>query len=148
MVDGTPALSPSIDFALLADAVQVSDDRVHILGGGWDTLWTHGFPATIHSLAVAMRLRVPWTKANERFVVEVDLVDDDGFSVLGEHKVSHPFELGRPAGLPAGSDLGMVWAQGFNHLEVPKAGNYSFVIRIDGQIADRISFRAIATHRH
>ncbi len=146
-MDKSPAFAPSIDFALLADAIHVTDDRVHILGGGWDTLWAHGFPATIHSLAVSMRIRVPWTKANERFVVEIDLVDDDGFSILAE-KVRRPFELGRPAGLPAGSDLGMVWAQTFNHLEVPKAGNYSFVISIDGEVAERIRFRALASHPH
>ena len=146
-MEHSPVLSPSVDFAIVADAIQVSDDRIHLLGGGWDTLWVHGFPATVHSLALGIRLRVPWTRANERFMLEIDLENEDGISVLGEHRVSQPFELGRPPGLPRGSDLGMLWAQNFYHLEVPTPGDYSFVIRIDGQLADRVRFRALA-HQH
>lgn len=143
-----PRLGPSIDFALLADAIQVAGDRIHVLGGGWDTLWVHSFPATVHSLAVGMKIRVPWNKANERFVVEVDLEDEDGFSLFADEKARHPFELGRPSGLPHGTDLSVVWTQPFHHLELPKPGNYSFVIRIDGDVAERIRFRAAATHGH
>jgi uncharacterized protein DUF6941 len=145
-----PALgqSVSIDFALLADAVAVSGDRVHVLGGGWDTLRTHSVPATVHSVSVAMRLRVPWTKANERFLVHLDLEDEDGLSILGEHTVSQPFELGRPSGLPPGSDLGLLWSYTFTHVELPKAGTYSFVIGIDDAMVHRIRFRVVAAHAH
>jgi hypothetical protein len=140
--------SVSIDFALLADAVAVSGDRVHLLGGGWDTLRVHSVPATIHSVSVAVRLRVPWTKANERFVVHVDLEDEDGSSILGEHTVTQPFELGRPSGLPPGSDLGLLWSYAFTHVELPKAGTYSFVIGIDDAVVQRVRFRVVAVHPH
>jgi hypothetical protein len=146
VVDRAPGQAPSIDFALLADAVQVAGDRIHVLGGGWDTLWAHGFPISVHSLAIAMRIRVPWTKANDPFVVEIDLEDEDGSSVLGDRRVSNPFELGRPPGLPHGSDLGVVWAYAFNHLELPEAGNYAFAIRIGGQVEHRVRFRVASRH--
>jgi hypothetical protein len=140
--------SASIDFAFLADGVAVAGDRIHALGAGWSAISVHGFPASVHSVSVAMRIRVPWSMGNERFLVQIDVEDEDGFSVLGENTVSHPFELGRPPGLPPGSDLGMVWAYAFNHLELPKPGNYSFVIRIDDHEAERIRFRAMSAHGH
>jgi hypothetical protein len=146
VVDRAPGEAPTIDFALLADAVQVAGDRIHVLGGGWDTLWTHGFPVSVHSLAIAMRIRVPWTKANDPFVVEIDLEDEDGASVLGDRRVSNPFELGRPPGLPHGSDLGVVWAYTFNHLDLPDSGNYAFTIRIDGRVEQRVRFRVASRH--
>jgi hypothetical protein len=142
-----PDDEPSVDFALVADAIQVSGDRLHVLGAGWETLAAHGFPTSIHSLSVGMKLRVPWTRANRRFELEIDLEDEDGFSVLGDETVRQPFELGRPAGVLPGSDLTVVWAYAFNHLELPRPGSYSFVIRIDGHVARRTRFRA-APHVH
>jgi hypothetical protein len=146
MMEDTPGQEASIDFALLADAMEVSGDRIHVLGGGWDTLWAHDFPAAIHSLAIGLKLRIPWTKANRRFVVEIDLENEDGLSILGPRRVVHPFEVGRPAGLPPGSDQTLAWGYTFHHLEIPRSGGYSFVIRIDGGLGQRIRFRAVARH--
>jgi hypothetical protein len=53
------SLGPTVDVALLADAVQAVRGKLFILGGGWDTLWVRSFPARHPSLAIGLRLRVP-----------------------------------------------------------------------------------------
>lgn len=132
---------PEIEVAILADAVQAVGGKLYVLGGGWDTLFASRFPARHPSLGIGVRIRVPWSSAENEFRLSVDLLDEDGRSAFGERSITQTFRAGRPAGVPDGSDVGIVRALTINGLVFPHAGGYSFVVSIDDAEAHRISFR-------
>ena len=133
-------LEPSVDFALIADAVQAVGGKLYVMGGGWDTLWVRQLPARHHSLAIGARFRIPWTDAGRRLSMTIDLQDEDGNSVFGSGPLKHSLTVGRPPGLPDGSDIGVVRAFTFNNVPFSKAGGFSFAIAIAGQERKRIRF--------
>jgi hypothetical protein len=133
-------IRPAVDYALLADAVQVVQGKLYVLGGGWDTLFVPGFPARFPALGVGLRVRVPWSWADHVVVIGVDLQDEDGARVLPTDPLVQGVKVSRPAGLPEGSDLGVARSFTFNNLTFPRPGAYSFVISIDEQVASRLRF--------
>ncbi len=133
-------IRPVVDYALLADAVQVVQGKLYVLGGGWDTLFVPGFPARFPSLGVGLRVRVPWSWADQVVVIGVDLQDEDGARVLPTAPLAQGVKVSRPPGLPEGSDLGVARSFTFNNLTFPHAGAYSFVINIDQEVASRLRF--------
>ncbi len=122
-VDPPPdSLGPSVDVALLADAVQAVRGKLFILGGGWDTLWVQRFPARHPSLAIGLRLRVPVSWASERLKLSVELQDEDGKPLL-PRPLSHDIEL--PADTrhpPNASDFGLIRSFTFNNLMFAREG--------------------------
>jgi hypothetical protein len=140
-VEATPdSLGPSVDVALLADAVQAVRGKLFILGGGWDTLWVRGFPARHPSLAIGLRLRVPVSWGRETLKLSVELQDADGGPVL-PHPLSHDIRLPAPHQHPPGaSDFGLIRSFTFNNLVFSSEGSYSFVISVDDEPVSRLRF--------
>ncbi len=132
-------LSPSIDFAILCDAVQAAGGKLHLVGGGWDNLFVSKFPARHHSLGIGARIRIPWSSTDETVQLRVDLIDEDGTSILPSGPLRHRVKARRSPMLEEGSDLGVVRAFTFNNLEFPKAGPYAFVLSI-GESVYRLGF--------
>jgi hypothetical protein len=62
---------------LLADAVQVADGKLNILGGGWDVCGPGPTP-----MAIAVKLEMPPSQARRKHTWAVVLVDEDGEPVL------------------------------------------------------------------
>ena len=95
---------------LLADAAQEVNGKLYILGGGWSVTGPDLPP-----MSLAVKLDVPWSAANEAHRFEIVLVDTDGRPVggIGDGRgvrVDGSFEVGRPAGMPAGSDIDFAFA--------------------------------------
>jgi hypothetical protein len=139
-VDLAPdSLGPTVDVALLADAVQAVRGKLFVLGGGWDTLWVRSFPARHPSLAIGLRLRVPSSWGEESLKVSVELQDADGAPML-------PQPLAHVVGLPghtkhsATTDFGLIRSFTFNNLLFRKEGSYSFVISVDDEPVSRLRF--------
>ena len=94
---------------MLADAAQVSDGKLYILGGGWSVT---GPPTPS---AIALLVEVPWDQTNRRLEWRLELVDCDGYPVMtpdgegGENPIvmGGEFEVGRPPGTPHGSPIGL-----------------------------------------
>jgi hypothetical protein len=127
--------------AILCDAAQVAEGKLYILGGGWSL---SGPGAFTH--AIALKVEVPWGAANERHRLDAVLVDEDGNAVAvgdpaQEVAFSSEFEVGRPAGLPAGTPLDFPIAVNFGPLEVPAGRGYAWSLRIDGAETERVPFR-------
>jgi hypothetical protein len=140
-VDGPPdTLGPSVDVALLADAVQAVRGKLYVLGGGWDTLWVQRFPARHPSLAIGLRLRVPVSWAGDRLKLSVELQDVDGGPVL-PHPLSYDIRIADDAQHPPGaSDFGLIRSFTFNNLMFEREGPYSFVISVDDEPVSRLRF--------
>ncbi len=133
-------LGPTIDLALLADAVQAVEGKLNILGGGWDTLYVSGFPARHPSLAIALRIRVPWSRTGTAIQVGVELQDADGNSMLPGGQLRHVVRVPRREGRMDRPDIGVVRSFTINNLTFPGPGDFSFVISIDDEVTTRLRF--------
>jgi hypothetical protein len=134
------ALGPTVDVALLADAVQAVRGKLFILGGGWDTLWVRQFPARHPSLAIGLRLRVPVSWKTETLRLSVELQDADGKPAL-PRPLSHDIKLpSNPPQSPSASDFGLIRSFTFNNLQFEHEGAYSFVISVDEEPVSRLRF--------
>lgn len=140
-MDSPPdSLGPSVDVALLADAVQAVRGKLFILGGGWDTLWVARFPARHPSLAIGLRLRVPVSWHSDGLKLSVELQDADGRALL-PRPLSHDIKLPPAAQHPStASDFGLVRSFTFNNLLFEQEGHYSFVISVDDDPVSRLRF--------
>lgn len=140
-MDAPPdSLGPSVDVALLADAVQAVRGKLFILGGGWDTLWVQRFPARHPSLAIGLRLRVPVSWASENLKLSVELQDADGHQILPQ-TLSHDIRLPASGQHPPNStDFGLIRSFTFNNLLFRQEGSYSFVVSVDDEPVSRLRF--------
>jgi hypothetical protein len=133
------SIGPTVDVALLADAVQAVRGKLFVLGGGWDTLWVRSFPARHPSMAIGLRLRVPTSWRADVLDLSVDLQDADGAPLLSK-PLSHQVKLPpHPQASPA-TDFGVVRSFTFNNLLFSAEGSYSFVITVDGEPVSRLRF--------
>lgn len=140
-MDSPPdSLGPTVDVALLADAVQAVRGKLFILGGGWDTLWVGRFPARHPTLAIGLRLRVPVSWAKEDLNLAVELQDVDGQPLLPK-PLAHDIKL-PPSTRQShtATDFGLVRSFTFNNLVFRNEGPYSFVISVDAEPVSRLRF--------
>lgn len=125
---------------LLCDAAEVVGDRVFVLGGGWV-----GRSPRMPNMAVVVLVNVPWDQANRRHEMELVLRDEDGNPIsAGEPKrdvrMRSNFEVGRPAGHPAGMPLRFIQAVNFHLLPLQPSQRYSWELSMDGEAIARASF--------
>jgi hypothetical protein len=110
---------------LLADSAQVSENKLYVLGGGWDVTGPEPTP-----FAIAMLIQISWDQSNRRHNWQLELVDADGGAIeiqtpMGSEEpvsVSGQFEVGRPPGVAAGSWLALPIAIQFAPLPVLEPG--------------------------
>jgi hypothetical protein len=136
---------------LLADAAssEPATGKVNMLGAGWSITST---PLPAH--AVVALLAVPWDQTNKRHLLRLSLLDADGKPVLAPSSsgsapvpvsLEGKLEVGRPAGLPPGSEIDApfvvqlpaglpigpgryVWQLEVNH-ETQESWSASFLVR-------------------
>ena len=114
---------------LLADACQVADRKLFVLGGGITTIGPRPQP-----MGVAIRIEVPWDRANISHVWKLELLDEDGRPVtIGDKAqvVTGRFEAGRPAGTRPGTPLSVPLAINFPAIPVVAGRSYTFQLSID-----------------
>ena len=116
---------------LLADAAQVSEGKLYVLGAGWRFTG----PEPVAS-AIALIFEIPWDRANEPIPFDLQLVDADGqTSVLpdgGELRVEGQIEVGRPPGHPPGESISAPMAAGVGALPL-EPGTYEWRLTVDGE---------------
>jgi Family of unknown function (DUF6941) len=119
---------------MLADAAQVSEGKLYIIGGGWTVTGPDPIP-----FAIAMHIEVPWDQANSKHFFRLELVDADGHPVMvetpdGEQPLTAEgeFEVGRPPGVKAGTPLAIPMALNFAPAPpIPAGGRYEWRLSID-----------------
>ncbi|MDY6796133.1 MAG: hypothetical protein SWK76_12790 [Actinomycetota bacterium] len=127
-------------YLLLCDAAEVVRDRAFVLGGGWVSRDTR-----LPGMAVVVLLDVPWDQSNRRHEIELSLQDEDGNLVSAgdpprEVKMKGSFELGRPAGHPAGMPLRFMQAINFHRLPLEPSRSYRWELALDGEAISWASF--------
>lgn len=114
-------------------AVDGSVGTLHMLGAGWSITGTPTSPQS-----VALLIKVPWDRANEKLHIKVELVTADGTPVVlpgpaGPQTIvaEADLEVGRPAGVAAGSPLDAAMALNFMPMPL-SAGRYQWRVDIAG----------------
>jgi hypothetical protein len=130
---------------LLADSAQVVNGKLYILGGGWSLTGPDVGP-----MALAVKIDVPWTAANQKHTFEIHLLSEDGQPPpmiiegkegTGEVRFDGSFEVGRPPGLPAGTDIDTALAVQLGPLPLLPGHGYVWQLQIDGDELWRCPFR-------
>ena len=140
-VTGAEMTAVQVDYLLLADAAQVQNGKLYLLGGGWDRLQFQEYPQSLQ-IAVILGVMVPWSETNRRhtfrLVGRTADADQELFKAEGE------FEVGRPPGTPqAMPQIFQVALQ--IPLNVPRPGSYEVVGDIDdGKATKRRPFFAVS----
>jgi hypothetical protein len=121
---------------LLADAAQAVNGKLYVLGGGWSL--TGPDPS---AMALAVKIDVPWDRANIKHHWRLELLDGDGAPIevasapVGEPRplrIDGEFEAGRPAGLKPGTPLDVALALNFAPIPLAPGGRYVWRLSIDG----------------
>lgn len=131
-MDPTTAMAPLLGRVtmLFADAAQVADHKLYVLGGGLTVIGPMRQP-----VGVAIGIEVPWDRANISHEWRLELLDEDGHPVMVADQpvaVHGRFEVGRPSGLKAGTPLSVPLAINFPTLPVNPGSSYSWQFLIDG----------------
>ena len=128
-----------IAHALLADYAEIVNGKLYLMGGGWDRWFAPAVPVQVR-LAIAVGVRVGWEETNKTIPIRMWVEDDDGAELV---RIEGQVNVGRPPGLPPGSDQLSQMAANVP-LNIPHHGG--FRVRIvagedEGAIERRLAFR-------
>jgi hypothetical protein len=129
-----------LDFALLADAADVAQGKLYVMGGAFDTIHVANFPATHPALAVVLRLLLGPMDLDRKHSLQILLLNADA-----KHIASADGELFVPkaAGSPAGWKQAVILPLRFLNVPFREPGHYSIEILVDGHMAKAIPLRVI-----
>ena len=122
---------------MLADAAQVADGKLNMLGAGWTVIGPG--PATF---AIAGQFHVSWPQTNREHTFRFELVDLDGAAVElpapdgGGTTTLTPdgkFEVGRPPGVKPGTTIPMPFVVPFTNVPLPPGGWFEWRLSINGR---------------
>lgn len=138
------ASSPFHVSMLLCDYAEELNGKLYIMGGGWSRL-TRFMP--VANMALAIKVEVPWDRANIQHNIKALLVNEDGEPVsLGDPpqqiQVEGGLEVGRPPGLRAGTPIDATLALRFNGLPL-EVGVYEWRFQIDNRDQASVRFEVI-----
>ena len=134
---------------LLCDHAQEVAGKLYVLGGGWSIY--RGSPVT---MALAVKIAVPWDAANMPHDFAARLVTEDGGDPVlpnaeGEprptpRRVRGPLRGGSPAGPRAGQRARRAVRGEHRRAARCQPGRYEWQVEIDGELVDRVPFTVMA----
>lgn len=139
----TENASPSIQCLTLfvADYVAVERGKLYVSGGYWNHLRVRSFPASLN-MGVGAVFEIPWhDNSPHQFVIGFE--SEDGRTVGGT--LTGEFKTGTPPDAREGDSNLLPIAANLNGLAIPKQGDYSVIVSIDGKELDRWGFRVTQT---
>lgn len=120
---------------LLADHAVVADGKLYVNGGGWSLTGPGPAPS-----AIALKLDVPWDRAGQRLHLRLKLLGQDGqqVAVAGPQgpvpvQIDGDAQVGRPDGVPEGSDIDLALAFQIGPVPLPPGERYEWVLEVDGE---------------
>lgn len=135
-----------VDYLILADSATVAEGKHYIHGAGWDSIGAVTFPVIQPMLTVAVLLRIPWNDTNQPHMLELDVVNADGASILRTPPgpPRGPIIAGRPPQLPVGGDVLAPLVFNLVGVQFERPSTYAVVMRIDGLELKRFPFHLIS----
>ena len=95
-----------VEWIILADAAEAVNNKLYLIGGGWETLTIDAQFPVLYPCAIAIAFSVPWNETNQQHSVEIAVDDQDGTQLLN---VEGQVEVGRPPGIPLGTAQRFRW---------------------------------------
>ncbi len=128
---------------MLCDYAEAINGKFYISGGGW-TVCGPG----LRNMSVAIRVFVPWADANTRYDLSLLFQDENGSTIAyGDPPVEvrndGSFEVGRPPGIPEGTELDVTLVFTFNGLTLEPDKGYRWQLEIDNEPVQSVSFRTV-----
>jgi hypothetical protein len=117
----------SVEYLLLADAVQVVDGKLYVTGGGFDAMLVPAVPQTAQ-LAIACGVLVPWAEAEKEHTLTVSVASADRRPLAPPHRET--FRTGRASGLLPGAPVHVPFAITWE-LTFPDYGRYAVIATVD-----------------
>jgi uncharacterized protein DUF6941 len=127
------------DFLVVADAAQVAEGKLYLIGGAWNRLAISQFPGAA-PIGIALGFLVGWEETNQARTASLTLENEDGMVVLGP--IEMRIEVGRPAGAIPGEEQRIVMAVN-GQVSIPSSGGYAIVVRIGSEELARTRFRVV-----
>lgn len=124
--------------ALLCDHAQVADGKLFISGGGWSICGPGPFIS-----ALALKIDVPWSHADQQHNLIFRLLDSDGNQVMADQgavEINSDFEVSRPTGLIPGATIDTPLAINIGPMHLESGQRYQWQIEINGEILDNLIF--------
>ena len=119
---------------MLADAAQVSEGKLNVLGGGWSLTGPQPVP-----FAIAGIIDVPWNQTNTSHTFRLELIDLDGQPVIvatpeGDQPLllEGNFEVGRPPGVRPGTPIPFPFAFQSGPVPLPAGSHFEWRLMVDG----------------
>lgn len=129
-----------LDFAFLADAADVSQGKLFVMGGAFDTVHVPGFPATHPSLAVVVRLLLSPNDLDREHELQILLLNADGKHIAS---ANGKLRVPKMPGTPAGWKQAVLLPLRFFNVPFVQEGHYSIEILYDGTMAKAIPLRVL-----
>lgn len=129
-----------VEWMILAEAAEVVNNKLYLMGAGWDTVTVNGSLPLLHHMAVAVDFRVPWPETNDRHHVGIEVVRSDSERIF---RLDGVVEIGPPPGVPLEDAAHARMAVSFL-LELKELGTYSVVARIEEREAAHLPLRVLA----
>jgi len=123
---------PQIEMLTMANHAEAINGLLYLSGAGWDQVtraYPEGGPVPTNHFGIGVSVLVPWVETNRRHHLAFWIESEDGGPPL--MRAEGQLEVGRPAGVPEGSDSRAVLAVDAN-VEFPRAGGYRLVAEIQG----------------
>lgn len=110
-----------IEFLILADAAQVADGKLFMLGGAFGVHRSGNFPSPMQ-FAVALSILIPWNEAGIRYPTTLTVADEGGVPIIPV--LQGQFEVGKTDQVPKGVTQRAMIAVNFN-VQIPRPGRYT-----------------------
>ena len=128
-----------VDFAFLADAAEVANGKLHLVGGAFDTIWGQQAPLNYPKLSMALRLLFSPAELNRKHKVEIRIMNEDGKII--PPSIGGDLEISKNPNLPKGWKQGFMTVMNFANLNFPAFGDYSFELVVNNTSAKSIPLR-------
>lgn len=111
---------------MLADAAQVADGKLYLLGGAWEVYRCQSFPAQV-PFGVALAFLIDQAELGKRFPISIVVADDGGVPIIPEIKgeIAAGAQPGTP---PAAQHRSLLSFNGT--FTIPREGRY--VVNVSG----------------
>jgi hypothetical protein len=124
----------NVDFAFVCDYADVTG-KINAFGIGFDTIYSPTIPCKHNLFFLVMQIRASSLEIGEK-EVEVNLIDDDGKSVIPPLKGK--INLVKP---PSGTETISRLALQFQNVEFPRYGTYSLHTLVEGHEMVRVPIK-------
>lgn len=132
-----------LDFAFLAEAAEVGNGKLHVVGGAFDTVWTRNVPLRYPKISFIMRLLLSASELDRKHKVEIKIMHEDGKVI--PPSIGGELEIRKNPNLPKGWKQGFLSVMNFVDLTFPTFGDFSFELLVNNTTVKSIPLRIAQT---